>query len=132
MLLPLITILFANATRVGSLREHAKSVLLEIWTKSADGEQSCSLIEFYNAWNILDNNSFTPHNQELETIIENLLARGLIEQLADIISCQDYIDAVKQYAEDKCADELTSILSVQTWVAKSKLKTKKTLFLPTY
>lgn len=46
-----------------SLLEHSEPVLLEVWNKSADGEQSCSLLEFYNAWTILDNNSFTPDNQ---------------------------------------------------------------------
>ena len=115
-----------------SLREHSEPVLLEVWSKSSDGEQSCSLIEFYNAWSILDNNSFTPDNQELETIIENLQARGLFEQCADIISFQDCIDAVKKYAEDNGADELTSILTVQSWITESKLKTKMSLFLPTY
>lgn len=90
------------------------------------------MIEFYNAWSILDNNSFTLDNQTLETIIENLQARGLIEQCADIISFQDCIDAVKKYAEDNGADELTSILTVQSWVTESKLKTKMALFLPSY
>ena len=84
-----------------ALREHSEPVLLEVW-------QACSLIKFYNAWSILDNNSFTPHNQELETLIENFQARGLVEQSANIISFQDCIDAVKKYAEDKGADTLTS------------------------
>ena len=118
-----------------SLREHSEPVLLEVWTKSADSEPSepsCSLIEFYNAWSILDNNYFTPDNQTLETIIENLQACGLIEQCDDIISFQDCIDAVKKYAENNGADELTSILTVQSWITESKLKTKMSLFLPTY
>lgn len=68
----------------------------------------------------------------MENIIAFFQARGLIEQNDDVISFQDCIDAVKQCAEEQGADELTSILSVQTWVAESKLKTKKTLFLPTY
>ena len=115
-----------------SLRQHAKPELLEVWTKSSDGKQLCFLQEFYNAWSILDKDSFKPKNQELETIIENLQARGLIEKETDIISFQDCIDSIKKFAESNGADDLTSILTVQTWIAESKLKTKMSLFLPTY
>lgn len=115
-----------------SLRENAKPELLEVWSKSADGVQECFLSEFYNESDIVGKDSFTEENQSLENIITFFQARGLIEQNADVISFQDCIDAVKQYAEEQGADELTSILSVQTWVAEGKLKTKKTLYLPTY
>ena len=115
-----------------SLRENAKPELLEVWSKSADDVQECFLSEFYNESDIVEKDSFTVENQSLENIIAFFQARGLIEQNADVISFQDCIDAVKQYAEEQGADELTAILSVQSWVAESKLKTKKTLFLPTY
>ncbi len=115
-----------------SIRQHAKPELLEVWTKSSDGKPVCFLQEFYNAWSILDKDSFKPKNQELLTIIENLQARGLIENGTDIISFQDCIDSIKKFAESNGADELTSILTVQTWVAESKLKTKMSLFLPSY
>ncbi|MBQ3441651.1 MAG: hypothetical protein IJG33_00245, partial [Selenomonadaceae bacterium] len=52
-----------------SLRQHAKPELLEVWTKSSDGKQLCFLQKFYNAWNILDKDSFKSKNQELENII---------------------------------------------------------------
>ena len=113
-------------------RENAKLELLEVWTKSADGGQECFLTEFYNASDIVGKDSFTVENQTLENVIAFFQARGLIEQSGDIISFQDCINAVKKYAEDKGADELTSILSIQTWIAESKLKTKKTLYLLTY
>ena len=80
----------------------------------------------------IDEHCFTPENQELETIIENLQAHGLIEKGTDIISFQDCIDSIKKFAESNGVDELTSILTVQTWIAESKLKTKMSLFLPTY
>ena len=115
-----------------SLRQHAKPELLEVWNKSSDGKPVCFLQEFYNAWSILDKDSFKLENQELETIIENLQARGLIENGTDIISFHDCIDSIKKFAESKGADELTSILTIQSWVAESKLKTKMSLFLPSY
>jgi len=115
-----------------SLRQHAKPELLEVWTKSSDGKPVCFLQEFYNAWNILDKDFFTPENQELENIIENLQAHGLIENGTDIISFHDCIDSIKKFAESNNADVLTSILTVQTWIAESKLKTKMSLFLPSY
>ena len=115
-----------------SLRQHAKPELLEVWTKSSDGKPVCFLQEFYNAWSILDKDSFKSKNQELLTIIENLQASGLIENGTDIISFHDCIDSIKKFAESNGADELTSILTVQTWVAESKLKTKMSLFLPSY
>ena len=35
-----------------TLKENAKSELLEVWEKSSDGEQECFLTEFYNAADI--------------------------------------------------------------------------------
>lgn len=82
-----------------SIRQHAKPELLEVWTKSSDGKPVCFLQKFYNAWNILNKDSFKSKNQELENIIENLQARGLIENGTDIISFQDCIDSIKKFAE---------------------------------
>ena len=115
-----------------SLGENAKSELLEVWTKSSDGGQECFLREFYNESDIEEKDSFAPENQSLENVIAFFQARGLIEEGADVISFQDCIDAVKKYAEEQGADEVTSILIVQTWIVESKLKTKKTLYLPIY
>ena len=115
-----------------SLREHSKPALLEVWRKTAGGEQTCFLQEFYNARNVLENNYSTSAAQGLESIINFFQVRGLIERSGDVTSFWDCIEAVKKYAEDKGADELTSILAVQTWVVESKLKTKMTPFLPIY
>lgn len=115
-----------------ALRQNSKPELLEVWTKSSDGSQTCSLTKFYNAWDILDNNSFSPQYISLEEIIDFFQARGLIENNSDMISFLDCIDAVKKYANDNGADALISILIVQTWIAECKLHTKLSLFLPTY
>lgn len=115
-----------------ALRQNATSVFLEVWDKSPDGSQICSLTEFYNAWDILDNNSFTPQYHSLEEIIDFFQARRLIEKRSDTISFQDCIDAVKKYANGNGADELTSILTAQTWLVECKLQAKFSLFLPTY
>ena len=115
-----------------ALRQNSKPELLEVWTKSFDGSQTCSLTKFYNAWDILDDNSFTPQYRSLEDIIDFFQARRLIEKRTDMISFLDCVDAVKKYANDNGADVLTSILTVQTWIAECKLQTKLSLFLPTY
>lgn len=115
-----------------SLRQHAQPELLEVWTKSADGGQLCFLQEFYNAKDILDKDSFKPENQELENIINFFQTRGLLKRRSHIISFHNCISAVKKYAEDNGADALASILTVQTWIAETKLKTKLSLFLPTF
>ena len=115
-----------------SLREHAQPELLEVWTKSSDGEQLCFLREFYNAKDILDKDSFTSESQELENIINFFQTRGLLKRRSNIISFHNCISAVKKFAEDNGADVLTSILTVQTWIAETKLKTKLSLFLPTF
>ena len=115
-----------------TLREHAQAELLEIWSKTTDGGQEGYLQEFYNARDILEKDSFEPENQELESIISFFQVRGLIQQVAESVSFQDCINAVKKYAEDSGADELTVILAVQTWIAESRLKTKAEWFLPAY
>ena len=115
-----------------SLRQSGQPELLEVWTKSADSVQLCFLIEFYNAKDILDKDSFTPENQELENIINFLQTRGLLKRRSNITSFHNCISAVKKFAEDNGADALTSLLTVQTWIAETKLKTKLSLFLPTF
>lgn len=115
-----------------SLRQSAQPELLEVWTKSSDGVQLCFLQEFYNAKDILDKDSFTQENQELENIINFFQTRRLIKRRSNIISFHNCISAVKKFAEDNGADALTSILTVQTWIAETKLKTKLSLFLPTF
>lgn len=115
-----------------ALRQNSKPVLLEVWTKSSDGIQTCSLTEFYNAWDILDDNSFTLQYRSLEEIVSFFQARELIEIDSDMISFQDCFDVVKKYANDNGADELTTILTAQTWMVECKLQAKFSLFLPTY
>ena len=115
-----------------TLREHAQSELLEIWSKTTDGGQEGYLQEFYNARDILEKDSFESENQELETIINFFQERGLIQQGAESVSFQDCINAVKKYAEDSGADDFTVILAVQTWIAESRLKIKAEWFLPAY
>lgn len=115
-----------------SLRQSAQPESLEVWTKSSDGKSVCFLQEFYNAKDILDKDSFTSDNQELENIINFLQTRGLLKRRSHIISFHNCISAVKKFAEDNGADTLTSLLTVQTWTAETKLKTKLSLFLPTF
>ena len=115
-----------------SLRQSAQPESLEVWTKSSDGEQLCLLTEFYNVKDILDKDSFTSENQELETIINFFQTRGLLKRRSNIISFHNCISAVKKFAEDNGADDLTSLLTAQTWIVESKLKTKLALFLPTF
>ena len=113
-----------------SLKENAIPVLLEVWTK--DAEQQCSLTEFYNASDILGKESFKQKNQSLETVLNFLKERGILEVDDKIISLQDAIDAVKKYAESHGADDLTSILSAQTWLLETGLQTKIISFLPVF
>lgn len=115
-----------------SLRQSAQPESLEVWIKSSDDEQLCFLTEFYNAKDILDKDSFTSENQELEAIINFFQTRGLLKRRSNIISFHNCISAVKKFAEDNGADALTSTLTIQTWIAESKLKTKLSLFLPTF
>ena len=115
-----------------SLRQNAQPELLEVWTKSPDGKQLCFLTEFYNAKDILDKDSFSSDNQELENIINFFQSRGLLKLRSNIISFHNCISALKKFAEDNGADSLTSLLTVQTWIAETKLKTKLSLFLPSF
>ena len=50
----------------------------------------------------------------------------------EIISLQDGIDAEKNYTTKIFQDELIQILTIQMWLAESKLNTKMELFLPIY
>jgi len=75
-----------------TLRKHAQAELLEVWSKTTDGYQEGFLQEFYNARDILEKDSFTPENQELETIINFFRVRGLIQQDAEIVSFQDCLN----------------------------------------
>ncbi len=90
------------------------------------------MIGFYNGADVVEKGRFRFENQSLERVIEFLQERGLVEVDAEIISLQDTITAIKKYAERFEADELTTILTVQTWMAESRLKTRMKSFLPTY
>ena len=61
-----------------------------------------------------------------------LIVRDILEIDGERISLQDGIDSIKNYAAKNFQDELVQILTVQMWLAESKLKTKMELFLPTY
>ena len=113
-----------------SLKENAMPVLLEVWTKDTD--QQCSLTEFYNAADVLGKESFQAKNQSLETVLNFLKERGILEVDYKIVSLQDAIDAVKKYSESHGADELTSILSAQAWLLETGLQTKIISFLPLF
>ena len=113
-----------------SLKENAMPVLLEVWTK--DSDHQCSLTEFYNASDVLGKESFQQKNQSLETVLNFLKERGILEVDDKIVSLQDAIDAVKKYAESHGANELTSILSAQTWLLEMGLQTKIISFLPVF
>lgn len=90
------------------------------------------MIEFYNESDVIEKGRFKFENQLLERVIEFLQGRRLLEFDAEIISLQDTITAIKKYAERFDADESTTILTVQTWVSESRLKTRMKSFLPTY
>ena len=113
-----------------SLKENAMPVLLEVWTK--DSDHQCSLTEFYNASDVLGKESFQEKNQSLETVLNFLKERGILKVDDKIVSIQDAIDAVKKYAESHGANDLTSILSAQTWLLETGLQTKMISFLPVF
>ncbi len=115
-----------------TLKENAKSELLEVWEKSSDGKQECFLTEFYNAADIEEKENFLEKNQSLEKIVEFLKVRGLLAEFEEIISFQNCIDEIKKYAAENGADELTKILTVQMFVVESSLKIKIENFLSTY
>ena len=60
--------------------------------------------------------AFNKKNQSLETVLNFLKERGILEVDDKIVSLQEAIDAVKKYSESHGANELTSILSAQTWL----------------
>ena len=68
----------------------------------------------------------------METVLNFLKERGILEDNDKIVSLQDAIDAVKKYAESHGANELTSILSAQTWLLETGLQTKIISFLPVF
>ena len=68
---------------------------------------------------ILWKESFQQKNQSLETVLNFLKERGILEVDDKIVSLQEAIDAVKKYAESHDANELTSILSVQNWLLET-------------
>ena len=80
------------------------------------------MTEFYNGSDILEKESFQQKNQSLEIILSFLKERGILEVDDKIVSLQDAIDAVKKYAESYGANELTSILSTQTWLLETMSK----------
>ena len=67
-----------------SLKENAMPVLLEVWTK--DSDHQCSLTEFYNASDVLGKESFQHKNQSLETVLNFLKERGILEDNDKIVS----------------------------------------------
>lgn len=111
-----------------TLKENAVPMFLEVWTEDADKE--CFLTEFYNASDIWGKESFQQKNQSLETVLKFLKERRILEVDDKIVSLQDAIDAVKKYSESHGANELTSILSAQTWLLETGLQTKIISFLP--
>lgn len=113
-----------------TVREEAKPELLEVW--NIDGEQECSLTEFYNVADILGRKAFKVEEKTLESVLEFLQERGLLEYDSETISFDNGIEAIKNYAKKLGANELTGILTIQTWVTQSKLKTRLNWFLPTY
>lgn len=115
-----------------TLNKNAESEILEVWEKSSDGEKECLMMEFYNAADIAEKESFKPENKSLENIIEFLQERKMLTGFDEIISFQDCIDAMKKYAEENGADELTKIFAVQMFIVESKLNIKIESCLPTY
>lgn len=110
-----------------TLKENAMPELLE--TNSAN---EYYLQKFYNAVDINEVEKLETENQTLEEVLDFLIVRDILETDGEIISLQDGIDAVKNYAAKNFQDELVQILTVQMWLAETKLKTKMALFLPTY
>ena len=81
------------------------------------------MTEFYNALDVLGKENFQQKNQSLEIILSFLKERGILEVDDKIVSLQEAIDAVKKYAESYGgANELTSILSAQTWLLETMSK----------
>ena len=110
-----------------TLKENVTPELLETNSK---GEHY--LQKFYNAEDIKEVEKLKTENQTLEEILDFLIVRDILETDGERISLQDGIDAVKNYAAKIFQDELIQILTVQMWLAETKLETKMELFLPTY
>ena len=110
-----------------TLKENATPELLE-----TNSDNEYYLQKFYNAADIKEVEKLETENQTLEEVLDFLIVRDILETDGERISLQDGIDAVKNYAAKNFQDELVQILTIQMWLAKSKLKTKMELFLPTY
>lgn len=115
-----------------SLKNTATPELLEDWTRTPVGEQNCCLQEFYNASDILEKDAWTPEFLSLETALEFLQTRKILEGNSGIISLSNALDSIKKYAESQGADELTAILTVQSWLVESDLNINLNSFLPLY
>lgn len=115
-----------------TLKENVQSESLEVWTKSSDGEPEGFLQEFYNAADIVEKETFQHENQSLEAVLEFLTVRSVLEKNGNIISLQKGLKAIKKYAEAHGADDLISILTCQTWLSESGLKTRMKSFLPVF
>ena len=110
-----------------TLKENATPELLE-----TNSDNEYYLQKFYNAADIKEVEKLETENQTLEEVLDFLIVRDILETDGEIISLQDGIDAVKNYAAKNFQDELIQILTVQMWLTETKLKTKMELFLPTY
>ena len=115
-----------------TLKENAKYEMLEEWQENTSGEREGFLTEFYNASEIVELERYSQENETLEKVLEYLEERGLLEMDRDVISFKDGINAVKKYSENLVSDELVTILTMQMWIAESKLKIKWKTFLPVY
>lgn len=114
------------------MKENAEPELLEVWAKNSNDEQVCCLTDFYNASEIEEKEKFKVKNQTLAEITNFFQVRDLLSVNDEIISFQDCINAVKKYAAEKGADELTTIFAIQIFVSESKLRTRIENYLPTY
>ena len=92
-----------------SLKNAATPELLEDWSRTPAGDQDCCLREFYNASDILETVAVTP----------------------EFLSLENALDSIKKYAESQGADELTAILTVQSWL-ENALNINLNSFLPLY
>lgn len=124
---------FADIENNGlSLKNTATPELLEDWSRTPAGDQDCCLREFYNASDILEKDDWTPEFQSLEIALEFLQTRKILEMNSGIISLQDAMNSIKKYAESQGADELTEILTLQSWLVECALNINLNSFLPLY
>ena len=115
-----------------SLKNAATPELLEDWSRTPAGDQNCCLRKFYNASDILEKVVVTPEFLSLENALEFLQTRKILEGNSEIISLSNALDSIKKYAESQGADELTAILTVQSWLVESALNINLNSFLPLY